>query len=427
MMIIDKSELAKAIQSLPKEKLFSGIDWKDERRGDPWCHNSKSGNSFSIDKNKRFYCSGCGVGGDPVDYLYSLEINRLEKCPSHLFTKYAIQIVEMAGLKVDLQPQSKQTQKISRTAHKPTVLKHVAEYAHETLLKKPKAIEYLKGRMVSIEIIKRFQLGYYQDSYQVQNFITREKNHYYGKGETSGVEAMGILNGRYNGYLTFPWLNETGQHQTMYFRYAGKTPEGKRKTLALPGENSKSTPLFFHNCLEHQETQLLAVEGVIDALSLIDQGLNNVVAYVGASFSNEQIEVMKRYGISDINIIADADQGGKSGLRSSVKRLFNADIDTYSCLLPEGLDPNDFLIKYGFEKWQDYTAKTKSALSIIVDTILAKYNEVKHTDSVKNQIINEVRDFTNKLETTEGSRITKVNLFVWDYLYTKIGLDRREI
>ena len=428
MPIIDKSELAKAIQKLTKEQLYPSIEWADEKRGRCPYHQSKSGNSFTVTQNKRFHCAGCGVSGDPVDYLYSIEIGKLDRCPSHRFTEYGAKILEMAEVNVKQTTPFKPTQKITRTAHKPSVLKDTAEYTHRELLKTPEALNYLKKRMVGEETIKRLQVGYYLDSSQLHNFITTEKNHYYGKGEPNGVHAMDILHKKYNGYLTFPWLNETGkQHQTMYFRYAGTPPEEKPKTLALPGEGSKSTPLFLHNCLQHNHTELLAMEGVIDALSLIDSGLNNVVAYVGASFSNEQIAVIRRCGIKSVTIIPDADEGGQNGLKSSVIRLFNSDIDSYSCLLPDGLDPNDFLIKYGFEKWQDYTKKTKSALSAIVDNILAKYSDQEHSNMIKNRMINEVRDFTKKLETNEGSRITKVNLFVWDYLYTHLGLDRREI
>jgi len=428
MRPIDKNELTKVEQTLTKEQLYPNVEWQDDKRGRCPFHNSKSGNSFNIDENKRFYCSGCGVSGDPVDYLHSLDIGKLEKCPPHLFTKYATQFIEMAGIKVEQVTSTQPIQKATRTAYKPAVLKDLTRYAHQKLLETEPALNYLINRGVSSSTIKRFLIGYYNDSYLIQKYITGEKNHYYGKGETNGVEAMCILNRRYNGYITFPWLNETGnQIQTLYFRYVGTPPEGKPKTLALPGEGSKSTPLFLHNCLEHNHSELLAMEGVIDALSLIDSGLNNVVAYVGASFTNDQIAVMKRYRIKTVTIIPDADEGGQTGLRSSVIRLFNSDIDSYSCLLPDGLDPNDYLIKYGFEKWQDYTSKPKSALSAIVDNILAKYSDQEHSDMITNRIINEVRDFTNKLETDEGSRLTKVNLFVWDYLYNNLGGDRREI
>jgi len=47
--------------------------------------------------------------------------------------------------------------------------------------------------------------------------------------------------------VTPPWLDESGQPQTLDGRWAGKElpGDGPAKTLAVPGEGSKFAPLYF--------------------------------------------------------------------------------------------------------------------------------------------------------------------------------------
>lgn len=414
-----------AIEKLTIEDLYPQLTFDKGYRAECLFHNSKSGNSFNVTDDKKWFCKGCGKSGDPIDWWYSIEKGILGRCPGgETFNQIAKQIQELAGITVDKTSQKQPSQhgQVNREA----VLRDIYEYCHQKLLEDTPQAEaardYLQKRLVSLETIKKLKIGLYPSYYEIKDYITgkTQKNHYYGKNQEDGVYSMKFLLSKYEDYLTFPWWDENDKPLTMYFRYPAKElPKDKDKTLTFPGEGSKRSPLYLNFALK-KHVDLIAVEGLIDAASLIDQGVENVITYVGSNFSNEQIQTMQRKKIQSIKFVGDADDGGINGLKSSTPRLINAGIDVYAVALPKGTDPNDILMGYGLESWVNCIEKNTSAISTIVDQALEKFNEIKPDDKTKSEIINTVREELSKINSDDKSTNLKVDLFGWEYLRMKL-------
>ncbi len=83
------------------------------------------------------------------------------------------------------------------------------------------------------------------------------------------------------------------------------------------------------------------------------KGDTSVCAYVAASCSGDQISTLKGRGITKITLCGDPDHGGVIGTSSNLLRLTEAGIGVYIApKLPDGLDPDEFLLAQGMEGWK---------------------------------------------------------------------------
>jgi len=172
--------------------------------------------------------------------------------------------------------------------------------------------------------------------------------------DLQAAEDAGLLWPKLEGYVLIPWADAMGHPLTLYGRWSTKTPpEGRPKTLALPGEGTKSSPLYFDRARRAGHRDLVAVEGVFDAALLQARGDSRVVAYVAAQFSGGQVETMTRHRVRSVVVCPDPDGGGDRGAHSSVDALTKAGIDArVTPRLPDGLDPDEFLLRDGLEGWK---------------------------------------------------------------------------
>jgi hypothetical protein len=157
-------------------------------------------------------------------------------------------------------------------------------------------------------------------------------------------------------YITFLWNDANGRPLTIYGRYFRQhPPDGKPKTIASPGEKTKQSPLYFDRALEAGHKEIVLVEGVLDAVLLQAKGDTRVCAYVAANCSGDQIETLRRRRITRVTLCGDPDAGGENGTNSNLLRLVEAGISVYIApKLPDGLDPDEFLLKHGMEGWKTH-------------------------------------------------------------------------
>jgi predicted P-loop ATPase len=207
------------------------------------------------------------------------------------------------------------------------------------------AREYLAGRGLSEEDMMHFQLGLY-DLAELQVLLSR--------GGFSSETRNEVLRRNFDGYITFPWADAFGYPLTLYGRWPGSPPEGRPKTMALPGEGTKGAPLYLDRALRGGHREVVAVEGIMDALLLQARGETRAVAYVAAQFSTTQIETLVRHRVERVILCGDPDGGGDKGTLNNVEHLEAAGISTLVMeRLPDGLDPDELLLRDGIDAWRD--------------------------------------------------------------------------
>lgn len=110
-------------------------------------------------------------------------------------------------------------------------------------------------------------------------------------------------------------------------------------------------PLFPSKPVAIYENSIILVEGIFDALNLIDKGLQNTICAFGTQslyakkkrkLKKEKFEYLRVMGVETIYIMFDGDKAGREASQDledliNESGIFNAEIIE----LPEGLDPGD--------------------------------------------------------------------------------------
>ncbi|MCX6144151.1 MAG: toprim domain-containing protein, partial [Ignavibacteriales bacterium] len=125
--------------------------------------------------------------------------------------------------------------------------------------------------------------------------------------------------------------------------------------------NSPETPIYnksrvlyglFHSkdAVRAQDNALM-VEGYADLISLYQAGIQNVVASSGTALTEEQVQLISRYG-KKLTLVYDADSAGSNATLRGMDIALAQDLDISIVELPEGEDPDSFIRKSGGKEFQ---------------------------------------------------------------------------
>jgi DNA primase len=260
-----------------KGKSFSGCC--------PW-HEDKTP-SLSVDREKGLYnCFGCGESGDVVTL-----VEKMKSLPFKDALKFLQQRVGAVQTPHTPEPRTESKQDASTTlsvtdttkalTHDIT-LTTIADFYHKKLFENRAAMAYLEGRgFKDHTLFTRFKLGYADGS--LLNVVSN--------GQREALRVLGIMrdNGgeHLSGCITFPVLDEHDQALTLYGRRVGDT-EPKHLYLSGPHKgvwNRKASKVY---------DEIILTECIIDALSLVALGYENVQACYGTNgFTAEHLQVLK--------------------------------------------------------------------------------------------------------------------------------------
>lgn len=325
-------------------------------------HSEKSP-SFSVVQDKQFfYCFGCHTGGDVIKFIMDIEGHSYVEAVKYLAEKAGIPLPEVEDMKDNEELVKKERMK---EAH----LLSAKLYHHVLIHTKygENAREYLKQRGLSSETIQNFLIGYSPTNRQfLTEFLKRR-----GFDMNEMVEAGLILqdeNGhfydRFSNRVQFPIEDIRGQVVAFSARIIGN---GKPKYM-----NSPETPIFHKSSMLfnlskakkqiRKSNQLILIEGHVDAITLYQAGVENVVASQGTSFTEEMARLVRRYA-SQVTICYDGDEPGQDSAGRAADILLATGIDVRIATLTEGLDPDAYVRKYGIESFRVKILKEASPIT----------------------------------------------------------------
>lgn len=322
-------------------------------------HTEKTG-SFSVNEPKQFFhCFSCGRGGNVFKFLMEIE--------DLTFPEAVYRTAELAGIELDAKylPQNagaedtqSETGKLKRLYAQAGQLYH--HILVNTKLGQP-ALDYLHERGLSDELIAEFQLGYAPQAEILQAFFREKKLDDYQTLRKSGLfsEREGEdLAERFNDRIMFPIRDQTGS----IIAFSGRllipdkklpkylnSPEGilfnKRKVL-FNFDKAKKT-------IRH-ESKVYLFEGFMDVLAAWRAGIKNGVASMGTSLTSEQIYLLEQTA-SKLYICYDGDLPGRKATKRALELIAPlSKFELGAILLPEKLDPDEYVRKYGPENFKDF-------------------------------------------------------------------------
>ncbi|MBW3697177.1 DNA primase [Vibrio sp. T187] len=321
-------------------------------------HNEKTP-SFSVSQEKQFYhCFGCGVHGNAIDFI--MEFERLE------FVEAIEELASFLGLDV---PREQRSGEISTAPRANTEQKRnlydlmggISQFYRSQLklsANKP-AIEYLKNRGLSGEIVQKFGIGFVADEWDLVRKNFGQQKEAQDMLVTGGMlieNDKGNRYDRFRGRVMFPIRDRRGRVIGFGGRVLG---DGTPKYL-----NSPETPIFhkgkelygLYEVLQayREPPQILVVEGYMDVVALAQYGVDYSVASLGTSTTGDHVQMLFR----QTNTVVCCYDGDRAGKEAAWRALENAleYLKTGNTLkflfLPDGEDPDSFIRENGKEAFE---------------------------------------------------------------------------
>jgi len=344
--------------------------------------------SFTVDAEKGLYhCFGCGVGGDVFTLVMEKENLSFPEAVSFLAEKYHVPLPEKRRLSPQALKLEEQLQKIMESA---------SSFFKKNLFTTPegkKALEYLRKRGLSDAVIEAFNLGYAPNSWNALSEHFKVKGVSANLLEKAGLVLPGRKQGeyydRFRGRTIFPISTLTGK--TVAF--GGRTLFNQEPKYL----NSPDTPLYSKGHLLYglnltkdairDAGEFILVEGYTDFLALFQAGYKNVVASLGTALTPHQIGLAMRFAPKAM-INYDGDAAGRTAAFRAVPLFFEKGVETRVLVLPENLDPDEFLKKNGPSAYNALLPEASSGLKYIID--YSKQGKRMEVPEVKTKVLRSV-------------------------------------
>jgi DNA primase len=328
-------------------------------------HKEKSP-SFSVHAVRQFYhCFGCGVSGDVFSFVVKIE---------NVSFPEAVKIVAVkCGIPLPKKEYSSPEEAASARQRRTLLdLHEAAAVWFEEQLRGPEgavAREYLTGRGLDPEGIKKFRIGYAPDSFNA----LRDRLSGMADAETlraSGLFSqkehedgtMGAIYDRFRKRVMFPICNESGRVIAFTARTLETGDKAGPKYI-----NSPETPLYSKGqvlfnldkakaAIRQMEFALL-VEGQMDCISVFLRGIQNVIATSGTAFTEHQVNLLRRH-TAQVVVNFDPDAAGANAAEKSIGLLTEEGFTIKIVTLDGGLDPDRYVRERGV---QAYIAAVRGA------------------------------------------------------------------
>ena len=303
--------------------------------------------------------------------------------------------------------------------------KQAAQFYHENLYKPTAKVaqEYVKKRKLDNNTLKTFLIGYsgtFNELYQTlkqQQFTDEE------------ILASSLVNkndrgefvDRFRKRLMFPIQDERGR----VIAFGGRILEDSKiqnvkmpKYINTSGNivYSKGRHLFgLYAAKKHKTDKILIVEGYMDAISLHQRGITNVVASLGTALTEAQGRLLRRNS-QQVILGYDSDGPGQDATMRGLEILQNMGCDIRIMQLEGAKDPDEYILKYGAERLQKCIDSAISLVEYKIKKLKDTLNLEHPNDKIKflTEIAKELAKINSNLE-----KEVYVDKIAFDYKISK--------
>ena len=325
--------------------------------------------SFRVNPSWRTYhCFGCGTGGSVIDFIMALENRSFPETVTLLAERYGVPLPQSGGSPDRNGPRSIEALGFAR------------EYYHGILISRPEgeaARRYLRERDFDEPDWKAFGLGFALDEWQ--DLLTQGRSQGFSEEDLleSGVVRAGNSGRLYDMLrkrVVFPILNDLGRPIAFGGRVIESgdapkyinTPETRhyRKGNVLFGLAQGREAL-------RQSRRALLVEGYLDVMRLHQHGFRDAVATCGTALTEGHLNALQRHADKAV-LLFDGDEAGIKAALRSAPLFLNQGMEARVVLLPDGMDPDDFLLRQGSGAFSALLEEAPSLLEFLVFQMLKR-------------------------------------------------------
>lgn len=357
--------------------------------------------SFTVNEEKQFFkCFGCGKGGNVFKFMMYKD--------NLTFPESVEEIANFAHIEM---PYSYGHEEAS-SGISPLLKIHqlACNFYHHVLLSTKvgeRGMAYAKSRQLSPELLEHFQIGYAPKANNLLLTYLRDQDFSEEDLVKSGLFVKsrdGQLFDRFRDRLMFPLGDESGKVIGFSGRKLIKDNDEPKYLNSPETEIFTKSKALFHFAeakkAARSEGHLVLYEGFMDVISAYKAGIKSGIASMGTSLTEQQIYMLKRI-TRNIIINYDGDDPGIHAEERAVKLFdqaggFNLGI----VMLPEKLDPDEYVKKYGPEKYQNEIKGALSKTDFLLKRLAQKYNLKNDREKIAyiNEAVKQIAQLYNPVE-----------------------------
>lgn len=374
-------------------------------------HMEKTPSFAVLDDGQYYICYGCKATGDVITFIQKIEnCDFIDACK--ILAKNAN--LEMPSFTNDenVLKQKKEKDEIYRC------LKDAALYYYHNL-NLPEAtiaLDYIKKRRLSMNTVTNFGIGYSIGWSDVVYYLAK-KGYSLDTMLKAGIvelktdpnnpdqklDSKNIKN-YYDCYakrLVFPIINSFGNVVGFSARLLEDANFAKYKNTAQTSVFDKSKCVFSINQIKKLKSnnelkEVIIVEGQMDVISLYQAGVKNAVACMGTALTGLHAKELKKF-TDRVVLCFDGDGAGQKATLRSIDTLVKGGLDVYVVKMPDKLDPDEYIQKYGKDSYLDLIANAKYWVEFLIYNYLENFDISKPNQ--KTNYINSCLHVINTLST----------------------------
>lgn len=334
-------------------------------------HNDRNP-SMSVNQPRQMYhCFSCGAGGDVFKFVMDYE--------NLTFPEAMKVLADRAGIQLPEKETSREAKQQADLKAQILELNKLAAKYYYYLLRQPagrQGLDYLTGRGLSDETIRKFGLGY--ASKYSNDLYKYLKNKGYSDSllKESGLMQVSEKQGMYDKFwnrVMFPIMDSHNRVIGFGGRVMG---DGKPKYLNSPETKvfDKSRNLYGLNLARvSRKPNIILCEGYMDVISMHQAGFNQAVASLGTAFTQQQSVILKRY-TNEVLLTYDSDEAGIKAAMRAIPILKDAGLTARVINMEPYKDPDEFIKAMGAEAFQERIDRAESSFFFELRVLERQYN-----------------------------------------------------
>ncbi len=356
-------------------------------------HKEKSP-SFSVSPDRQYYhCFGCGKGGDVYNFIMEIERLSFREALQFLAERGHIKLPEIND--EEFNKKQYMIDRMNKINLETTMFYHERLYTPVAKI----AQDYVKQRKLDNNTLKAFKIGYSGEYNELYTFLK-------AKGfQEHEILATGLVNkndrgefiDRFRKRLMFPIISVSGKPVA----FGGRRLEDNDKIAKYINSNenlvySKKKHLFALNLAKQsEEKKIILVEGYMDAISLYQRGIDNVVASLGTALTEEQARLLRKHS-QQVIFSYDSDGAGQNAIKRGIEVLEKQNCDARVLQMEGAKDPDEFIIKYGSGRFKLLVDHAISLVEFKIKMLKDGYN----LDNAKDKIafLKKITDILSSVE-----------------------------
>ena len=305
--------------------------------------------SLSVSKEKQIYkCFVCGEAGNIFNFIMKYENVSFIEAVSMVASSIGIEFKNNANKNVI----------IDKNKDLYDIYDLACKFFQNNLLSNEgeEARKYLENRQLNMEIIKEFKIGLSLNKRDKLTNLLVKKGY-----NLNTLNELGLTSGEIDTYINrviFPLIDINGKVNG----FSGRIYHGEDINKYL---NTKETTIFKkgENIFNYQKAKeevrkckfVIVMEGFMAVIRAYTIGIKNCIALMGTSLTNEQINIIKKLSTT-VYLCFDGDKAGITATLNNGKKFQDMGFEVKVIPLSDNLDPDDYIIKNGSEKFYSLLA-----------------------------------------------------------------------